>query len=44
MSRVRDVRDERTGRRFLLPSKPTVEQRAIYKVFGKSLHQTAKFL
>lgn len=38
------VRDDRTGRRFLLPSKPTAEQRAIYKVFGKSLHQTAKFL
>ena len=41
---VSRVRDERTGRKFLLPSKPTDTQKAIYKVFGKSLNQTTKFL
>ena len=41
---VSRVRDERTGRRFLLPSKVTSTQRAIYEVFNKKLRQTTQFL
>ena len=41
---VSPVRDERTGRRFLLPSRVTSTQRAIYEVFNKKLRQTKQFL
>ena len=41
---VSPVRDEKTGRSFLLPSKVTSTQRAIYEVFNKKLRQTTQFL
>ena len=41
---VSRVRDEKTGRRFLLPSRVTSTQRAIYEVFNKKLRQTTQFL
>lgn len=38
------VRDTKTGRRFLLPSKATAMQKTIYKLFNKKLNQTVQFL
>ena len=36
------IRDHKTGRRLLLPSKITDTQKLIYKAFNKKLHRTAQ--
>ena len=38
------VRDTKTGRRFILPSRATATQKAIYGVFNKTINQTVQFL
>ena len=38
------VRDTKTGRRFILPSKATATQKAIYGAFNKKLNQTVQFI
>ena len=38
------VRDTKTGRRFILPSKATATQKAIYGAFNKKLSQTVQFV
>ena len=38
------VKDTKTGRRFILPSKATATQKAIYGVFNKKINQTVQFI
>ena len=38
------VRDKRTGKRFILPSKVTPIQKAIYKTFGLNLQAKPKLI
>ena len=38
------VRDTKTGRGFILPSKATATQKAIYGVFNKKINQTVQFI